>query len=92
VVAETIAGRLEAVLLMPPPPSADAPAAGEAADLIRRANRILGVHQRLSGARVWPEPDFPRTHTLKVRREPVVAWLRSAASAPTALARVVEPV
>ncbi|HXG40854.1 MAG TPA: AMP-binding protein [Candidatus Limnocylindrales bacterium] len=36
---------------------------------IREANRRLAVHQRIAGWRVWPEADFPRTHTLKVKRD-----------------------
>jgi long-chain acyl-CoA synthetase len=90
VVAETTPGRLEAVLVMRQAPAADAPGASGPTVLMREANRVLGVHQRLSAARVWPETDFPRTHTLKVRREPVIAWLRSdVASASSAAA--VEP-
>jgi hypothetical protein len=29
------------------------------------------VHQRIAAWRFWPEGDFPRTHTLKVKRDPV---------------------
>ena len=32
------------------------------------------MHQRIVGWRLWPEPDFPRTHTLKIRRNEVRAW------------------
>jgi long-chain acyl-CoA synthetase len=75
------------VLVMRREPAADAPGATGPTVLMHEANRVLGVHQRLSAARVWPEPDFPRTHTLKVRREPVIAWLRGdAASASSAAA------
>lgn len=81
VVGETLPGRLEAAVLMPLPGSTGGAVTESATELVRRANRALGAHQRLTGARVWPEPDFPRTHTLKVRREPVTDWLR--ASAPT---------
>jgi long-chain acyl-CoA synthetase len=41
---------------------------------IRAANRTLAVHQRLAGWRLWPDADFPRTHTLKVRRDQIRAW------------------
>jgi hypothetical protein len=38
------------------------------------ANASLGPNQRVAGWRVWPDEDFPRTHTLKVRRDPIRAW------------------
>ena len=42
---------------------------------IKEANRSLGINQRVVGWRVWPDADFPRTHTLKVKRDPVRAWI-----------------
>ena len=36
------------------------------------ANRHLAVHQRIIGRAPYPEPDFPRTHTRKVRRSAVL--------------------
>ena len=36
--------------------------------LLARVNSGLAVHQRVATASWWPEPDFPRTSTLKVRR------------------------
>ena len=42
---------------------------------IRTANHTLAVHQRVAAWRLWPEIDFPRTHTLKVRRDRVRAWV-----------------
>jgi long-chain acyl-CoA synthetase len=36
--------------------------------LVARANGRLAQHQRLATASWWPEADFPRTSTLKVRR------------------------
>lgn len=42
---------------------------------IKTANRTLGINQRVEGWRLWPEADFPRTHTLKVKRDPVRAWI-----------------
>lgn len=90
VVIETAPGRIEAVVLPPgtPPvvtPNAAAPErprteAGRAAldreidRIVRAANRSLAIHQRIAGWRLWPEPDFPRTHTLKIRRDAVRAW------------------
>jgi long-chain acyl-CoA synthetase len=47
-----------------PPP--DEPAA--LASAVRAANRRLADHQRITGRAPFPEPDFPRTHTRKVRR------------------------
>ena len=41
---------------------------------VRAANATLGPQQRIVGWRVWPEDDFPRTHTLKIRRDPIRAW------------------
>ena len=42
---------------------------------VRAANATLAVHQRIDGWRLWPAVDFPRTHTLKVRRDQVRAWV-----------------
>lgn len=87
VAVEVRPGRIEAVVLAPsaavpgemasdPPPGADAPgevrATIEAA--VRAANATLGPNQRIAGWRLWPAFDFPRTHTLKVRRDRVRAW------------------
>ncbi|MDP8904481.1 MAG: AMP-binding protein [Chloroflexota bacterium] len=90
VVIETAPGRIEAVVLSPDAPpviTATSPApqpprspAEEAAlrrridDLVRQANSRLGQHQRIDDWRLWPEPDFPRTHTLKIRRNAVREW------------------
>jgi long-chain acyl-CoA synthetase len=41
---------------------------------IRAANRTLAVHQRVVAWRLWPDADFPRTHTFKVQRDRVRAW------------------
>ena len=41
---------------------------------VKAANRSLGPNQRIAGWRVWPEADFPRTHTFKVKRDRVRAW------------------
>ena len=65
VVVETRPGRIEAVVLGP----ADATAAA-----VKAANATLALHQRVAAFRVWPDDDFPRTHTLKVKRDVVRAW------------------
>ena len=62
-VLETAPGRIEAIVL---------PAAADAIDAaVRTANATLGPNQRIAGWRTWPDDDFPRTHTLKVRRDEV---------------------
>jgi long-chain acyl-CoA synthetase len=43
----------------------------KAEEAVRTANRTLAPHQQIRGQTVWPDPDFPRTHTLKVRRPEV---------------------
>jgi long-chain acyl-CoA synthetase len=48
---------------------ADEPAA--LAIAVRAANRRLADHQRVVGRAPYPETDFPRTHTRKVRRSAV---------------------
>ena len=40
----------------------------EPRDLLARVNSRLAVHQRVATASWWPQADFPRTSTLKVRR------------------------
>jgi long-chain acyl-CoA synthetase len=90
VVVETKPGRIEAIVLAPGthglPQGGDIPteAAGPSADpasvreqieaSIKAANQRLAVHQRVAGWRLWPEADFPRTHTLKVKRDIVRTW------------------
>ena len=49
--------------------------AGTADDVIRVANSHLAPHQQIRGMTVWPDPDLPRTHTLKVRKPEVLARL-----------------
>ena len=49
---------------------------------IRVANRTLAVHQRIAGWRLWPDADFPRTHTLKVKRDQIRAWAAVEAPLP----------
>jgi long-chain acyl-CoA synthetase len=92
VVLETSPGRVEAVVLPPgtqprvradQEPPAERSSEEEAElrarieEIVRAANRELGMHQRLAGWRLWPEPDFPRTHTFKIRRGEVARWASS---------------
>lgn len=46
---------------------------------VRRANGALGPQQRVVGWRFWPDDDFPRTHTLKIRRDPIREWIAAEA-------------
>ena len=90
VVVETRPGRIEAIVLAPGshglPQGGDIPAAGPGASgdpalvreridaSVKAANQTLAVHQRVAGWRLWPDVDFPRTHTLKVKRDLVRGW------------------
>jgi long-chain acyl-CoA synthetase len=98
VVLETAPGRIEAVVLAPDEPTMPRPGSApeprhrspeQSAELrtridaaVKAANARLGMHQRIVAWRLWPEPDFPRTHTLKIKRSVVEAWL--AADSPSA--------
>ena len=89
VVLETAPGRIEAILLAPA--AGPIRAAGEALGFdpaapppelragidaaVKTANATLGPNQRVAGWRLWPESDFPRTHTLKVKRNLVRDWV-----------------
>ena len=85
--AERGSGRIEAILLAPGGPIRQA---GETLDFdpaapppelratidaaVKAANATLGPNQRVAGWRLWHEADFPRTHTLKIKRDLVRAW------------------
>ncbi|HUS21257.1 MAG TPA: AMP-binding protein [Aeromicrobium sp.] len=99
VVVETAPGRIEAIVLSPdapPVPTASSPAikppetAEEMAALrkriepmIKQANEKLSQHQRIDDFRIWPDADFPRTHTLKIRRGEVQRWAGSSVELKT---------
>jgi long-chain acyl-CoA synthetase len=94
VALETAPGRIEAVVLAPS--ASPVRSAGEKLDFdpssppaelrstvdaaVKAANRALGANQHISGWRLWPDSDFPRTHTLKVKRDLVRAWVHGASS------------
>ncbi len=40
--------------------------------IVQQANKQLASHQQIKGFTIWPEDDFPRTHTLKVKRQEVL--------------------
>jgi long-chain acyl-CoA synthetase len=51
-------------------------AAWDPQTLLAQANEQLASHQRLQALERWPDPDFPRTRTLKVKRSDIPARLR----------------
>jgi long-chain acyl-CoA synthetase len=83
VALETESGRIEAVVLAPAGAERDSSPAGTPPAEVRAridaavkaANSTLGSQQRIAGWRLWPDEDFPRTHTFKVRRDRVRAWV-----------------
>ena len=88
VVLETDPGRIEAIVLPPgsvPIIRADQQVANdrqiddemraEIDSIVKAANAELSMHQRIVAWRLWPERDFPRTHTLKIRRNEVREWV-----------------
>jgi long-chain acyl-CoA synthetase len=91
VVIETQPGRIEAVVLGS---AAGAPGAVEATEpaalraridaAVKAANATLGPNQRIAGWRLWPEEDFPRTHTLKIKRGQVRSWIAADTPLPVA--------
>lgn len=46
-----------------------------ARDVVQQANKHLAAHQQVRGFTIWPETDFPRTHTLKVKRPELLEML-----------------
>ena len=88
VAVETRPGRIEVVVLAPDTHAApgDPRATSSLEDAVpqevrdridaavRVANAALGSQQRIAGWRLWPEADFPRTHTFKVKRDRVRTW------------------
>lgn len=82
VVVETEPGRIEAVVAEVL--DVDGPSAARVRidARVRSANASLAVHQRIDAWRLWPEADFPRTHTLKVRRDPVRQWVSGSSVVP----------
>ena len=83
VVVETEPGRIETVVLAL---DGEEPTTTETRvdAAVKAANRTLGPNQRIAGWRQWPTADFPRTHTLKIKRDPVRRWAAGEASEPVA--------
>ncbi len=93
VVFEPSPGKLAAALVPSTPDATD----DDLAAAVKAANATLAPHQRVGAWRRWPEDDFPRTHTLKVRRAPVQEWFARAAdadepAAPSASTSAARPV
>ncbi len=65
--------KIHAVLVMDDPSLAE--------EVIRDANAHLGAHQQIRAHSMWPDEDFPRTHTLKVKKREVIARLEADAAA-----------
>ena len=74
VVVETAPGRIEAVILPADPDEDPAAAQARIGAAVKAANSTLGPNQRVAAWRVWHGEDFPRTHTLKVKRDQVRTW------------------
>ena len=95
VVLEVSPGRIEAVILASgglvgaaaagaggAPRESDAEARTRIDAAVKAANQALGPNQRIAAWRAWPEEDFPRTHTLKVKRDAVRGWATVEAPLP----------
>jgi len=84
VAVETRPGRIEVVVLASAVATVGTGAVHDTADIaafraridaaVRAANASLGPNQRIQGWRLWPDDDFPRTHTFKIKRAPIRAW------------------
>ena len=46
--------------------------------MIERANASLQEHQKVRRWFIWPEPDFPRTSTQKIKKRLVAEWIQRA--------------
>ena len=52
---------------------------GDADAAVSAVNRMVSDHQRIRSSTVWPDEDFPRTHTLKIRKPLVLDFLQGRA-------------
>ena len=55
--------------------------ANDANPIVAWANGQLAEQQRVRGYTVWPEEDFPRTHTLKVKKPQLIEMLEGGVQA-----------
>ena len=67
---------------------ADPAAAGDA---VAWANKQLAEHQQVRGLTVWEDEDFPRTHTMKVKKGVVVDILQQTGAGAPASAPAERP-
>jgi long-chain acyl-CoA synthetase len=88
IVVETRPGRIEAIVLArqaaatagvaaPPAGTDTSDSAAIRARIdgtVKAANAALGPNQRIHAWRLWPDEDFPRTHTFKIKRAPIRDW------------------
>lgn len=58
------------------------PEAGNPATLVKEANKALAPYQYIKGFTVWHEPEFPQTHTLKIKKREVIKELEALKNAP----------
>lgn len=66
----------------------------DATEVVGRANASLGGHQQIRGHTIWPDDDFPRTATTKVKKDDVRRWVEAgiadapppSSASPTAIA------
>jgi long-chain acyl-CoA synthetase len=58
----------------------------EGVDVVRTANAELAAHQQIRGFTVWPDDDFPRTPSLKVKKPVLLDWLHEHGTSTTATA------
>jgi long-chain acyl-CoA synthetase len=49
----------------------------EISNIIKKANSNLASYQKITGWSIWPELDFPRTVTRKVKKNDVIDWIKS---------------
>ncbi len=47
----------------------------QAKAIVQQVNKQLASHQQVRGFTIWPDEDFPRTHTMKVKRQDVLMQL-----------------
>ncbi|HEX8919304.1 MAG TPA: AMP-binding protein, partial [Chloroflexota bacterium] len=78
-----VPGVIEAVVMAVPSPygpqihavllcrSTDA----DAGAIVSQANATLAPHQQVRSYEIWPEPDFPRTHTAKIKQAEVATYV-----------------
>ncbi|MCK4265128.1 AMP-binding protein [Candidatus Babeliales bacterium] len=50
----------------------------DSASIVEKANNNLASYQKIQDWSVWPEEDFPRSATRKVKKEEVIKWVISA--------------